>query len=77
MDVVEGKRMETFLKSSPIQRQLFKDVGDIERRANSCVISFIEPRRPRRLGRFWVVTVVIMGALLLLSLSGLAGVESL
>jgi len=64
--------MENLLQCTSIQRQLFKDVSEPERRGNSCVISF---SRPRRRGRYLAATATVIGTvlLLLLGLSGLAG----
>lgn len=58
--------MDSLLPFTPIQRQLFKDVSDIERSGNSCVISF---SRPRRRGRHWVATAICIGAVLLVLVS--------
>jgi len=66
--------MDSLLHSSPIQRQLFKYAGELERRGNSCVISF---SRPRRRGRYLVVAAIIVCTVLLLGLSGQAGVAGL
>lgn len=64
--------MDSLLQSTPIQRQLFKNVREFERRGKSGLISF---GRPRRRGRYLLVTAIIIGIVLLLSLSGQAGVE--
>ena len=64
--------MEHFRQSAPIHRPLFKNVRELEHLGNSCVISF---GRPRRRGRGWVTAAIIVGVLLLLSLSGQAGVQ--
>jgi len=63
--------MENLLQSLPIERQLFKNVTETEHRGNSCVISFPQPRRR---GRYWVATVIIIGFVLLLGLSSQAGI---
>jgi hypothetical protein len=63
--------MDNLLQSSPIQRQLFRNASEFESRGNSGLISFSRSR-PR--GRYLLVTVIIVGTVLLLSLSGQAGI---
>lgn len=59
--------MDGLQQSIPIQRQLFKNVGEPQQLAGSCLIAFSQPRRR---GRFWLVLVVITGTMLLLAIAG-------
>lgn len=66
--------MDNLLGSAPIQRQLFKNVSETERRGNSCVISFCQRRRR---GRYWVAIAIIIATVVLLSLGSQAGAGAL
>jgi hypothetical protein len=59
--------MDSLQQTMPIQRQLFKNVGEPQQLAGSCLISF---NQPRRRGRFWPVLLVLTATMLLLAIVG-------
>lgn len=62
--------MDSLQQSLPIQRQLFKNAGEPQQLAGSCLIAFSQPRSR---GRFWLVLVVLTGTMLLLAIAGQSG----
>ena len=59
--------MDSLQQTLPIQRQLFKNSGEPQQLAGSCLFAFSQPRRR---GRFWLVLLVITGTMLLLAIAG-------
>lgn len=63
--------MDNLQQIFPIQRQLFKNAGEPQQLAGSCLIAFSQPRRR---GRFWLVLAIMTGTLPLLVILGQSGV---